>query len=340
MNKTYIVAELSANHGHKIENAIATIKCAKQAGADAIKIQTYTPDTITCNSQKEWFKIKQGTIWDGQTLYDLYKKAYTPWEWHKTLQAEAQKQGIDFFSTPFDKSAVDFLEQLNVKCYKIASFEITDIPLIEYIASIRKPIMISTGIATIGEIKDAVDVCRKNNCNDITLLQCTSSYPADPGLANLSTIKNMRETFNVKAGLSDHTMGSAVSIAAVAMGASVIEKHLIIDRKIGGPDASFSMEPDEFKKMVDDLRIAEKAIGTVHYNTVEEIKDSRIFARSLFIVNDIKKGDLFTGNNVRSIRPSYGLSPAYINKIIGKKARYDLEKGTPLRLNMIEESEE
>jgi pseudaminic acid synthase len=340
MKKTYIIAELSANHGHKLENAIETIKCAKQAGADAIKIQTYTPDTITCNSQKEWFKIKQGTIWDGQTLYDLYEKAYTPWEWHKTLQEEAERQGIDFFSTPFDKSAVDFLEQLNVKCYKIASFEITDIPLIDYIASKNKPIMISTGIATIGEIKDAVDACRKRNCNDITLLQCTSSYPADPAKANLSTIQNMRETFSVKVGLSDHTMGSAVSIAAVAMGASVIEKHFIMDRKIGGPDASFSMEPDEFKKMVKDIRIVEKAIGTVHYNTEEEVKDSRIFARSLFVVSDVKKGECFTEKNVRSIRPGYGLSPGFINKVMGKTAKYNLEKGTPLRLDMIDGFEE
>ena len=281
--KTYIIAELSANHGQKLENAIETVRAAKLAGADAIKIQTYTADTITLDCDNEYFQINQGTLWDGTTLYKLYQEAFTPWEWHRAIQAEAQKIGLDFFSTPFDFSAVDFLYDLNVPMYKIASFEINDIPLIKYVAKKRKPIIISTGIADLSMIEEAVAACREVGNNDITLLKCTSSYPADPADANLLTIPNMKNTFNVKVGLSDHTMGGSVAIAAVALGAEVIEKHFIIDRKIGGPDASFSMEPKDFKEMVDSIRLVEKALGEVNYAADESVLRSRKFSRSLFV---------------------------------------------------------
>ena len=266
-NKTYIVAELSANHGHKLENALASVHAAKAAGADAIKIQTYTADTITLDCDAEDFQVKSGTMWDGVTLHQLYQQAYTPWEWHKAIFDEAKKVGIDCFSTPFDKSAVDFLEELHNPIYKIASFEITDIPLIEYAASKHQPMVISTGIATMQDIEDAVKACHRVGNEDVTLLKCTSAYPAPIEAANLRTMLDMRDYFDVKVGLSDHTMGSDVAIAAVAMGATMVEKHFIMDRLIGGPDAAFSMQQDEFAAMVQSIRNVEKALGEVVYPT-------------------------------------------------------------------------
>lgn len=332
---TMIIAELSANHGQDIEIAKSTIKAIKEAGADAVKIQTYTADTITLDCDNEYFQIKQGTLWDGITLYKLYQSAYTPWEWHKELFDYAKEIGITMFSSPFDKTAVDFLERLNNPVYKIASFEITDIPLIEYIASKGKPIIISTGIATIGEIKEAIDTCRKARNHDITLLKCTSSYPAPYEEINLLTIPNMKETFGVDVGLSDHSRGMSVALGAVALGANIIEKHVILDKSIGGPDATFSMEIDEFKQMVDEIRNLERALGRVHYDLTEKTVNNRIFSRSLFFTEDIKVGDIITQNNMRSIRPGYGLHPRHYHEILGRKAAKDIKKGTPVDWNYI-----
>jgi pseudaminic acid synthase len=333
--KTFIIAELSANHGQNLEHALATVRTAKACGADAIKIQTYTADTMTLDCDNEYFQINQGTIWDGTTLYKLYQQAYTPWEWHQTIKDEAHKEGLIFFSTPFDNSAVDFLETLQVPLYKIASFEITDIPLIEYTASKGKPMIISTGIATLADIEAAVDACRRVGNHDITLLKCTSSYPAPVAEANLLTIPNLAETFNVKAGLSDHTLGHAVAIAAVALGARVIEKHFIIDRAIGGPDASFSMTPDEFKLMVDGIREAELALGRVSYTLTDNIIKNRKFSRSLFVAKDIKAGETITSHNIKSVRPNDGLPPGAINQVLGKTAKKDLNAGTPLSWDLL-----
>jgi len=333
--RTLIVAELSANHNQDIEIAEKTIRAAKECGADAVKIQTYTPDTMTIDCPKDYFKINHRTIWDGKNLHDLYKEAYTPWEWHDRLKDCAQALGLLFFSTPFDFTAVDFLESKDVPIYKIASAEITDIPLIEYVASKRKPVMISTGIATIEEIQDAVDICRKTGNSDITLLKCTASYPAPIEEANLRTMVDMREKFSVKVGLSDHTLGSDVVIAGVALGALVIEKHLILDRKIGGPDASFSMQPAEFASMVQSIRNVELALGKISYDLSAKVLKNRDFLRSLFVVENVKKGDLFTKNNIRSIRPGYGLAPKYYKEILGKKASCDIERGEPLSKEMI-----
>lgn len=334
--KVFIIAELSANHNQDFEIAVKTIKAAKAVGADAIKLQTYTPDTITIDCNNEYFQIKSGTLWDGKTLYDLYKEAYTPWEWQPKLKQIAEEEGLICFSTPFDNTAVDFLEKMNVPAYKVASFEITDIPLIEYIASKGKPVIISTGIATLADIEEAVNACRKAGNNDIALLKCTSSYPAPIDEANLLTIPNLRDTFKVVLGLSDHTLGSDVAIAAVAIGAKIIEKHFIVDRKLGGPDAAFSMEPEEFKQMVISIRNVEKALGTINYQLTPKVEKSRIFARSLFIVKDVKEGELITEENIRSIRPSNGLHPKYYNKILVKKFRKNFKMGTPLSWEMFE----
>jgi len=333
--KTFIIAELSANHGHNIENALATVRAVKECGADAIKIQTYTADTITLNCNNEYFQIKQGTIWDGTTLYQLYQEAYTPWEWHAAIQAEAEKLGLVFFSTPFDFSAVDFLENLHVPLYKIASFEITDIPLIEYTASKGKPMIISTGIATLADIEAAVSACRRVGNNDITLLKCTSSYPAPIEEANLLTIPNLAQTFGVKVGLSDHTLGYTAPIVAVALGAQVIEKHFILDRSIGGPDASFSLTPEEFKLMVEGVRQAEASLGKVSYELTDKIKANRKFARSLFVSKDIKAGELITVDNIRSIRPNDGLPPILQTSVLNKKANQDIKAGTPLSWDLL-----
>lgn len=330
-NPTFIIAEMSANHLQDYDRAVEIIKKAKWAGADAIKLQTYTPDTITLDCDNEYFQIKQGTIWDGTTLHKLYQEAYTPWEWQPKLKKIAEDIGLICFSSPFDNTSVDFLEEINVPAYKIASFEITDIPFIEYIASKEKPVIISTGIATLSDIEEAVNACRRMENNQIALLKCTSSYPAPVEDANLRTIPNIAETFNVVAGLSDHTLGSEVAIAAVALGAKIIEKHFTLKRSDGGPDAKFSMEPHEFKQMVQDIRNVEKALGSVNYNLTEKQIKSREHSRSLFVVKDIKKGEIFTEENVKSIRPGFGLPTKYINDIIGRTCEENLRKGTPLK---------
>ncbi len=335
-DKVFIVAELSANHAQDLSLAKETIHAMKEAGADAVKLQTYTPDTITIKSDKKYFLIKHGTLWDGQTLYELFQKAYTPWEWHAELKEFAEKLGLVFFSTPFDKSAVDLLEDLDVSIYKIASPEITDIPLIEYIASKGKPVIISTGIATLSDIEEAVNACRKVGNDQIVLLKCVSAYPTPLEDVNLRTIPNMAETFGCPVGLSDHTLGISVPIAAVALGARVIEKHFILSKNIDSPDREFSLTPDEFKEMVKAVREVEKALGKVTYELTEKMKRSREFARSLFVVKDMKKGEVFTEENVRSIRPGYGLHPKYLKDILGRRARKDIEKGTPLSWDLID----
>lgn len=335
-DKVYIVAEISANHGHNIQIAKDTIKAAKEAGADAVKIQTYTPNTITIDCDNEYFQIKQDTIWDGITLYKLYQEAYTPWEWHEELFKYARGIGITIFSSPFDKTAVDLLENLNTPAYKIASFEITDIPLIEYIASKGKPVIISTGIATIGEIKEAVDTCKGAGNDNIMILKCTSSYPAPYEDMNILTIPNMKDTFGVEVGLSDHSMGNTVALGAVALGAKMIEKHVILDKNIGGPDAEFSMEMDEFKSMIEEVRKLEKALGRVNYDLDEKTIKNREFSRSLFFTENIEAGDKITEKNMRSIRPGYGLHPRYYNEILGKRVKKDIERGTPVDWSLIE----
>ncbi|HTN20541.1 MAG TPA: pseudaminic acid synthase [Pelobium sp.] len=330
----FIIAELSANHNGSIEIALETIKAAKRAGADCIKLQTYTADTITIDCKKEDFKIK-GTIWEDKYLYDLYKDAYTPWEWHQELFKAAEKEGLICFSSPFDKTAVDFLENLNVPAYKIASFEITDIPLIEYVASKGKPIIISTGIAEIEDIELALDACKRMGNNDIALLKCTSSYPAPIEEANLVMIKDLAERFKVVSGLSDHTMGSTAPIVATILGAKIIEKHFILDRAIGGPDASFSINEQEFTEMVKAIREAEKAIGIVDYTLTEKQKKGKDFCRSLYIVKDIKAGEIITEENLRSIRPGFGLHPKHYNSLLGKTVNSNIEKGQPFSLNYL-----
>ncbi|NJD21306.1 MAG: pseudaminic acid synthase [Melioribacter sp.] len=335
-NKIFIVAELSANHNHSFDIAVQSIKAIKACGADAVKVQTYTADTLTIDSDKDYFKIQQGTIWDGATLYQLYQTAYTPWDWQPKLKQLAEELGLTFFSTPFDKSSVDFLEKMDVPAYKIASFEIVDIPLIEYTASKGKPIIISTGIATEDEIRDAVDACIRVGNNQIALLKCTSEYPAQIEDANLKMIPLLKSKYNVVTGLSDHTLSTTVPIAAAAMGARIIEKHFIIDKKIGGPDSSFSLEPEEFKMMVDEIRQVEKALGHINFELSDKIKKSRMFARSLFAVTDIAAGEIFTETNIRSIRPSNGLQPKHLKDILGKKASANIEKGTPLTWGLIE----
>jgi pseudaminic acid synthase len=333
--KTFIIAELSANHNGSLETAIETIKAAKRTGADAIKFQTYTADTITIDSKKDDFLIK-GTIWEGKNLYQLYQEAYTPWEWHKKLFKAAEDEGLIYFSSPFDKTAVNFLEELNVPAYKIASFEITDIPLIEYVASKGKPIIISTGIAELEDIELAIDACKRMGNDNIAILKCTSSYPAPIEEANMAMIRDFEKRFGVISGLSDHTMGATVPIVATSMGAKIIEKHFILDRSIGGPDASFSMNEVEFTEMVNAVREAEKAIGKVDYHLTDKQKSGKAFSRSLYVVKDMKAGDVITEENVRSIRPGYGLHPKYYAQILGKKVNTDLEKGDPIRLDFVE----
>ncbi|WP_457601073.1 pseudaminic acid synthase [Hydrogenivirga sp.] len=334
--KVFIVAELSANHCQDLELAKETIHAMKEAGADAVKFQTYTPDTITIDSDKEYFRIKQGTLWDGYTFYDLYKEAYMPWEWHFELKELADKLELIWFSTPSNKTAVDFLEELNVPAYKIASFEITDIPLIEYAASKGKPVIISTGIATLSDIEEAINACKRAGNDQVILLKCVSAYPAPLEDVNLKTIPNMAETFGCIVGLSDHTLGISVPVAAVALGGRVIEKHFILSKDLDSPDREFSLTPEEFKEMVKAVREVEKALGKVSYELTDKMKRSREFARSLFVVRDVKKGEVFTEENVKSIRPGYGLHPRYLKEILGKRARRDIEKGTPLSWDMVE----
>lgn len=330
----FIIAELSANHNGSIETAKETIRAAKRAGADAIKFQTYTADTMTIDCEKDDFIIK-GTIWEGRSLYELYQQAYTPWEWHQELFRVAEEEGLVCFSSPFDKSAADFLESLDVPAYKIASFEITDIPLIEYVASKGKPVILSTGIATMDDIELALDACRKMGNNDIALLKCTSSYPAPIKEANMAMIPDFEERFAVWAGLSDHTLGSTVPIVATALGARIIEKHFILDRSIGGPDASFSMNEEEFTEMVLAVREAEKALGQVSYEPTEKQKSGRVFSRSLYVIKDIKKGELITEENVRSIRPGFGMHPKHLNDVLGSRVASDISKGTRLDNHII-----
>jgi len=332
---TFIIAELSANHGGSIEIAKQTIDAAAETGADAIKLQTYRADTITLDCDNDYFQIKQDTLWDGQTLYSLYEEAFLPWEWHKELVDHAKKRGLICFSSPFDHSAIDFLETLDVPAYKIASFEITDIPLIEYAASKGKPMIISTGIATLADIEEAVAACRRVGNEEIVVLKCTSAYPAALEDANLKTIENIADTFGVTAGFSDHTLGTTAPVVSVAMGAKVIEKHFILDKSVGGPDASFSLDKTEFKEMVDAVRDAEKLLGKVDYSMTEKKKKSREFSRSLFVAEDIKAGETFNETNVRSVRPGFGMHPRHYNEIMGKTAAEDLAKGTPLSWKMI-----
>jgi pseudaminic acid synthase len=331
----FIIAELSANHNGSIDTAIETVRAAKRAGADCIKLQTFTADTITLDSKKEDFKITQGTLWDGQYLHDLYKTTHLPWEWHEQIIKVAKEEGLICFSSPFDPTSVEFLESLNVPAYKIASFEITDIPLIELIASKGKPVIISTGIAEQEDIELALDACKRMGNNDIALLKCTSSYPAPIEEANMCMVKDLAERYGVISGLSDHTMGSTVPIVATVMGAKIIEKHFILNHSVGGADASFSMDEFEFTAMVKAVREAEAAVGIVDYTLTEKQRKGKDFSRSLYIVEDIKAGDIISENNMRSIRPGYGMHPKYYKEILGQKAVMDLEKGTPLTMKMI-----
>jgi pseudaminic acid synthase len=335
LKNCFIVAEISANHGQSFKRAVALIKKAKEAGADAVKFQCYTPDTLTINCDNKYFRIKHHK-WGGQTLYQLYQKAYTPWNWLKELKKIAEDLGLVFFATAFDKTAVDFLEDLDVPIHKIASFELVDLPLIEYIAKTKKPLILSTGMATLKEIKEAVDTAKKAGTKDIILLKCVSSYPARPEEMNLRTIPDMAKRFNLPVGLSDHTIGVATSIAAVCLGAKLVEKHFCLSRKIETPDSFFSLEPQEFKLLVENIRITEKALGKVHYGLTEDEKKSLVFRRSLFVVKDVRKGEIFNEENVKSIRPAYGLPPKYLSQVIGKKASRNIKRGTPLNENLIQ----
>ncbi|NRF39196.1 pseudaminic acid synthase [Pedobacter foliorum] len=333
----FIIAELSANHGGDISIAKETIRAAKKAGADAIKLQTFTADTMTLNSKRKEFLINHGTIWDGRYLYDLYNETCLPWEWHEELFKTAKEEELICFSSPFDLTAVDFLENLNVPAYKIASPEIVDIPLIEKCAKTGKPIIISTGIATLSDIDLAIQTCRKVGNNQIILLKCTTEYPAPIKEANLKTIENLIATFDVIGGLSDHTLGIVVPTVSVAMGSKVIEKHFILDKKIGGADASFSLDPEEFSKMVASVRDAESAIGVVKYKTENKKTGlSQLASRSLFIVKDLKKGDQLTENNIRAIRPGHGMHPKFYNEVLGKRVNQDIQMGTPLSFDLID----
>jgi len=329
-SRVFIIAELSANHNGSLETAIETIRGAKRAGADCIKLQTYTADTMTLVSDKDDFVIK-GTIWDGANLHQLYQQAYTPWEWHARLFQVAQEEGLICFSTPFDNSSVDFLENLNVPAYKIASFEITDIPLIRYTASKGKPIIISTGIAEYEDIALAVKTCHEAGNDQIILLKCTSSYPAPIEEANMRMVEQIATDFNVLTGLSDHTMGSIVPIVAVSLGAKIVEKHFILDRSIGGPDASFSMNEQEFKEMVDSIRLAEKAIGISDYRLTPKQEAGKVFSRSLYISMDLKAGEIVTKKHIRSVRPGYSLHPKYYSEIIGKRSLKDFTIGDRIK---------
>jgi len=331
----YVVAEMSANHAQDYDRAVRIVQAAKHAGADAVKLQTYTPHTLTIRSDEEQFRIGGGTPWDGRTLHDLYSEAYTPWEWQPKLKAVADDLGLHLFCTGFDPSAVDFLEEMGVPVHKVASFEIVDIPLIEKMARSGKPLIISTGMATLGEIEEAVDAARTAGAKEIALLKCTSAYPAPPEEMNLRTIPHLAEAFRVPVGLSDHSLGIAVPVAGVALGASIVEKHLTLSRRNPGPDSAFSLEPEEFKQMVEAIRSAEKALGQVHYGVSEHEAKSRVFRRSLFVVEQMKAGQCFTTHTVRSIRPGNGLHTRHFKEILGRKASRDIARGTPLTWNLV-----
>jgi pseudaminic acid synthase len=331
----YIIAELSANHGHSFEKALEIVRAAKDAGADAIKLQTYTADTLTIDCRRPEFMIGKGTLWEGKNLHDLYAEAYTPWEWQPEIKKEAERLGMHCFSTPFDDTAVAFLEAMNVPAHKIASFELVDTELLKKVAATDKPVIMSTGMATFEEISGAVQTLRDARCAQLALLKCTSAYPSLPEDMNLRTIPHMAETFGVPVGLSDHTLDIAVPVAAVALGACIIEKHLTLRRSDGGPDAAFSLEPHEFREMVAALRVAEKAMGKVNYDLTEKEKASRVFRRSLFVVKDMKAGEPFSRDNVRSIRPGHGLPVSNLNAVLGSRATIDIERGTPLARSLI-----
>jgi pseudaminic acid synthase len=331
----YIVAEMSANHNNDFDQAVKLIQAAKKSGADAVKLQTYTPDTITLDCQNDYFKIGKGNTCEGQNLYEFYSKAYTPWEWQPKLKKIAEGLGLSLFSSPFDKTAVDFLEKMDVSVYKVASFELVDIPLIEYIASKGKPIIMSTGMASLDEISESVQAARDAGAPHVALLKCTSAYPASPSEMNLRTIPDMSIKFKCNVGLSDHTLGIAVPVAAVALGACIIEKHLTLSRSVIGPDSGFSLEPDEFRAMVNSIRTAEEAFGRINYKISKHEVKNCVFRRSLFVVKDVKKGDPFTEENVRSIRPGYGLHPRYLRQALGVRATMDIARGTPLTKEML-----
>ncbi len=334
-NPAYCIAEVSANHNHDFAQAVRIIEAAKDAGADAIKLQTYTPDTMTIASDREEFRIGGGTLWDGRNLHDLYGEAYTPWEWQPRLKQVAEDLGMDLFSSAFDFTAVDFLEQMGVPAHKVASFELVDLPLIQRMAGTGKPLIMSTGMASEEEIDEALQTARKAGATQIALLKCTSAYPAPAEEMNLRTIPEMARQFGVPVGLSDHTMGISVPVAALALGACIIEKHLTLSRATPGPDSGFSLEPHEFKAMVEAVRTAEKALGAVHYGLSGKEESSRVFRRSLFVVQDVKRGETFTPENVRSIRPGYGLHTRHLGEVLGKRAVRDIERGTPLSWDLV-----
>src|SRR5437870_3714194 len=336
---TYVIAEMSANHNQNFDEAVRVLRAAKAAGADAVKLQTYTPDTMTLQSNAEHFQIGKGTIWEGRNLYDLYSEAYTPWEWQPKLKAIADDLGIDLFSTPFDFSSVDFLEEMRVPAYKVASFELVDIPLVKRIARTGKPMIMSTGMATLEEIEEAVAAAREAGATQIALLKCTSAYPAAPDDMNLRTIPELASRFGVPAGLSDHTLGIAVPVAAVALGACIVEKHITLSRALKGPDCEFSLEPQEFKAMVDEVRTAERALGKVQFGGGIQEASSRVFRRSLFVVQGVKQGQLLSDQNIRSIRPAHGLHTRHLPQVLGKRASRDIEQGTPLSWDLVETQE-
>lgn len=334
----FIIAEISANHNQDLSRAKEIIKAAKLAGADAIKLQTYTADTMTIDCDNEWFQIPSKSIWSGQTLYKLYQEAYTPWEWHAELFNMAREEGLICFSTPFDKTSIQLLEELNVPVYKVASFEVIDLPLLKAIGKTGKPVILSTGMASLSEIAEAVKTLQEAGSGPLILLKCTSAYPASPSSMNLKTIPHLRDTFNTLVGLSDHTLGTAVAVAAVTLGACVIEKHFTLSRADGGHDSTFSLEPHEFSNMVSDIRFAEKALGEISYGKTEEEQKNLCFRRSLFIIEDMQKGDIFSESNVGSIRPGHGLLPRYLDMVLGKKICTDIKRGTPLSWELIGES--
>jgi len=337
-DRTYVIAELSANHGGSLDHAKKTVHAMKESGADAVKLQTYTADTLTIDSRRPEFLIGEGTIWAGKNLYELYEEAHMPWEWQGELFELANELGMECFSTPFDKTAVDFLEELNPPAHKIASFELVDLPLIEYVASKGRPIIMSTGMGTLAEIHDAVQVIKRAQGEDVplALLKCTSAYPSPPESMNLRTIPHLAAAFDVPVGLSDHTLGTAVPVAAVALGARIVEKHFTLTRDVPGPDSTFSLEPAEFHQMVEAIRVTEKALGTVRYEQTEKELASKAFRRSLFVVSNLKAGDKLTEQNVRSIRPGHGLPPGQIDELLGRRVKCDVERGTPLSWKLLE----
>lgn len=332
----FIIGELSSNHQQNFDIAAKTIEATAKSGADAIKLQTYTPDTMTLNCDNNYFQIEQGTPWDGKTLYQLYNESYTPWEWHPHLKEIAEDLGLMFFSTPFDKSSVDFLEKMNVPLYKIASFEVTDLPFIKYVASKGKPILISTGISKLCDIELAIKTCYKEDNKKIALLKCTSQYPSPAEEMNLNSMISLKKIFGTVIGLSDHSLGVNIPIASVALGAKIVEKHITLDRDLGGPDSKFSLNPSEFKEMTKSIREIEKAMGKEEYQYNSFIEKNRMFRRSIFVCKDVIKGEIFTTENIKSIRPGYGIHPKYFTEILGKKAKNDIKKGIPLSWEMIE----